>query len=113
MQLTLPMLTVYEGPRLVDVAIIDALPTYRAAVRKAWELRTRTGMTIRLLAYEAELYASHVSDYISPRDGKRELPAKHVNAFEIACGNRVISQWLARRAQLTILEQFIEQRRTA
>lgn len=113
MQLNLPMLTVYEGPRLVDSVIVGALPTYRSAVRKCWELRTRPGMTIRLLAYEAELYASHASDYISAHEGKRELPARHVNAFEIACGNRAISQWLAAQARLTILEQFIEQRRLA
>jgi hypothetical protein len=36
-----------------------------------------------------------------------------INDFEIACGNRFISQWLARQAKLTILEQFIEPRRAA
>src|SRR5437899_2675991 len=108
MQLMLPMLTVYEGPRLVDRSVIDAIQTYRDAVRICWDLRIRRNLTKRLLASECGCYASHVSDYISEDVSKRELPAKHVAAFEVQCGNRVISQWLARRAELTILEQFIE-----
>ncbi len=113
MQLNLPMLTVYEGPRLVDPSLIAAIKTYREAVRVCWDLRTRRNLSKRLLAAEAGLYASHLSDYISEDDSKRELPAKHVNAFEVQCGNRVISQWLAASAHLTIMEQFIVQRRAA
>ena len=112
-QLTLPMLTVYEGPRLVDMEIVDACRTYREAVKACWDLRTRRNLTFRQLAEEGELYASHVSDYVSKRDSKRSLPAQHINGFELACGNRFITQWLARQARLTILEQFIEQRRAA
>jgi hypothetical protein len=36
-----------------------------------------------------------------------------VNAFEVACGNRLISQWLALQANLTILEQYIPSARWA
>lgn len=106
-QLTLPMLTVYTGPRLVDLEIVDACHTYRDAVCCCWDLRTRRNLTQRVLAEEAGLYASHVSDYLSTLHAKRDLPAKHVNGFELCCGNRMISQWLARQAGLTILEQFI------
>jgi hypothetical protein len=109
-QLQLPMLTVYTGPRLVDAEVIAACTSYRAAVRACWMLRSRRNLTLRLLAEETGLYASHASDYVSEAETKRELPAKHVNEFELACGNRFISQWLARRANLTILEQFIERR---
>lgn len=108
MQLTLPMLTVYTGPRLIDNEIVLACRSYREAVRACWDMRTRRNLTKRRLAEEAQLYASHVSDYISDNDCKRELPAKHVNEFEIACGNRMISQWLAVQANLTILEQFVQ-----
>lgn len=107
-QLNLPMLTVYEGPRLVDLEIVEACRTYREAVRACWDLRTRRNLTRRVLADEAQLYASHVSDYTSMDEAKRELPAKHVAAFEVSCGNRIISQWLARQAHLTILEQFTQ-----
>ena len=107
MQLHLPMLTVYEGPRLVEPSQILAIQSYREAVRLCWELRTRKQLTKRMLAIDAGLYPSHVSDYISEDPSKRELPAKHVAAFEVQCGNRVISQWLAAQAHLTIMEQYI------
>lgn len=113
MQLHLPMLTVYDGPRLVEPSQISVIQSYRDAVRMCWDLRTRRNLTKRMLASEAGLYPSHVSDYISEDPSKRELPAKHVNAFEVECGNRVISQWLAARAHLTIMEQFIAHRRAA
>ncbi len=106
-QLNLPMLTVYSGPRLIDREIIDACRSYREAVRACWDMRTRRRLTQRQLAEEAGLYASHVSDYLSEKGDKRDLPAKHINGTEIACGNRMISQWLAREANLTILEQYI------
>lgn len=109
-QMKLPMLTYYEGPRLVSPAVLEGLVTYRDAVRMCWNLRTRAALTRRQLAEEAGLYGSHVSDYLSTEACKRELPAKHITEFEIACGNLVITQWLARRAQVTILEQFMEQR---
>lgn len=107
-QLRLPMLTVYTGPRLVDPELIDACRSYRQAVRACWLLRSRPSLTQRQLAVDAALYASHVSEYVSDDERKRELPAKHVNDFELACGNRFVSQWLARQANLTILEQFIQ-----
>ncbi len=114
MQLNLPMLTYYQGPRLIAPEIVAAITTYREAVRTCWKLKTRANLTKAQLARDAGLYASHVTDYISDSEVKRELPAKHIAAFEVECGNRVISQWLASRANLTIMEQFIiDQRRVA
>jgi hypothetical protein len=109
-QLQLPMLTYYEGPRLIDQELVLACRSYREAVRACWDLRTRRNLTRRALAEGAGLYASHVSDYLTEDDAKRELPAKHINAFEVECGNRFVSQWLARQAGLTILEQFMQKR---
>lgn len=113
MQLNLPMLTYYQGPRFVSAEVMAGVLSYRDAVRACWHLRTRRSLTMRQLAEEATLYASHVSDYISADDAKRELPAKHIDAFEIACGNRVITQWDMGRKHLTVLESLIEQRRAA
>jgi hypothetical protein len=113
MQLNLPMITYYEGPRLISQEVLAGITTYREAVRVCWDLRTRRQLVRRTLAEEASLYASHVSDYLSDDDSRRELPAKHIAAFEVACGNRAVSQWLAKQAHLTILEQFIDQRRAA
>lgn len=107
MQIDLPMLTYYHGPRLVAADVVAAIRSYREAVRVCWQLRTRRHLTQRALAEEAALYATHLSDYLSECDNKRELPARHIVAFENACGNRVITQWLASQAKVTILEQYI------
>jgi hypothetical protein len=107
MQLALPMLTVYEGPKLVEVELVQACRTYRDVVRACWNLRTRRSLTKSLLAEETGSYPSHMSDYLSEDESRRELPAKRIAAFETSCGNRIITQWLAMKANLTIMEQFI------
>lgn len=112
-QLPLRMLTYYQGPTLVDAALIDAVTTYRGAVLACWERRLRRHMTKRQLAEEVGCYASHITDYLSADPKKRDLPARHIAEFEGACGNRFISQWIARRSELTVLEEFVTQRRSA
>ena len=107
------MLTYYAGPRLVPLDVVASATTYRDAVRLCWQMRLRTSLTRRALAEEAGLYASHVTDYLSVEESKRELPAKHIAAMEVACGNRMITQWLAMQAKLTILETFIQPQQVA
>ena len=106
-QLSLPMLTVYEGPALVAGDAVAACETYRDAVRLCWSLRRRSRMSTTAYAAEVGCYASHLAGYVHEYEGRRELPAKHIAAFETACGNRAVTQWLAARANLTILETFI------
>ena len=109
-QLNLPMFSVYNGPRLVDHDLVKAATSYRDAVRLCWDQRTRKNLPKTVLAMEAGCYASHMTDYLSDDETRRELPAKHIAAFELSCGNRAISQWLAAQAHLTILETFIQAR---
>ena len=109
-QLTLPMLTVYEGPRLVPADVVAACKTYRDAVRMCWNLKPRTRMTRAQLAEETGCYASHVTDYLSEEPTRRSLPAEHIQAFEVACGNRLITQWMAAQAHFTILETLLQQK---
>lgn len=112
MQLQLPMLTVYEGPKLVLNDIVNKCKTYREAVQACYQLRTRPRMPNLLLAAEVGCNASHIGDYIThgKRKTKRDLPAEYITAFEVACGNRLITQWLTSRANLTVLETFIQAR---
>lgn len=109
-QFALPMLTYYQGPRMIDQRLIDECPTYREAVRQCWSMRTRPRMTKRQLAEEVGCYASHVTDYLSDDGTKRDLPARHIAEFEVSCGNRFISQWIARRSELTVLEEYVARR---
>lgn len=103
-QLPLPMLTVYHGPRLLPLEEIQRARSYRDIVRICWAHRTRKHLSQRTLAEETGMLASHITDYLSEDDAKRDMPAKYVQEFEVSMGNRAITQWFAYRAQLNLLE---------
>ena len=108
-QQQLPMLTVYTGPKLVGSDVVCSVKSYRDAVQKCFELRTRPRMSNALIAEEVGCCASHIGDYVTTQERKtrHDLPAEHIQAFEVAMGNRLITQWMTSQANLTILEQFI------
>lgn len=118
-QLQLQMLTVYDGPQLVDREVVMACKTYRDAVRACWELgkRKRPGYTMRQLAEDIGCYPAHVTDYLHRDDkpSRRDLPARCIVAFESQMGNRFVSQWIASRARLAVIDegvlQYFEQMR--
>jgi hypothetical protein len=115
-QLTLPMLTVYEGPELVDDDLVRQCASYREAVVLCWQQRKRRNMTQRLLAEATGLYPSHVSDYLSGRPDRRALPGEFIDPVERACGNRAITQWHLLQVQRTedeVEAQLEAQRRAA
>lgn len=105
-QIELPLLCRLDAPSVVPDANVKACDTYRDAVRLCWDLRRSKSMTKRSLAEHAGLYASHVTDHLSDDDSKRDLPAKHIKAFEYVCGNTAISQWIAMGARLTVIEEI-------
>lgn len=105
-QLQLPLLGRLDAPSVVPDANVKACETYRDAVRLCWALRRVRAMTSLTLAEAAGFPANHRSDYLSDDDSKRELPAKYIKAFEAVCGNTAISQWIARGAKLTVLEEL-------
>lgn len=109
--LALPLLGgVVQAQRLVvPASVVMGLPTYRHACRLAFKLR-QPRITQRTLAEAAGLYTSHVSDYFSVHDSRRELPARHVAMVESVLGNTVISQWLAQQSKLTVLEEMQAER---
>lgn len=102
----LPLLGRLDAPSVVPDAYIKACASYRDAVRLCWALRRVKKMTTATLAQEAGFPSSHRSDYLSDDEGKRELPARYIKAFESTAGNTAISQWIARGAKLTILEEL-------
>lgn len=107
-QIALPLMGRLDGPSTVPAPMVTWPKTYREAVRLAWRLRRVQYATHRQLAAEAGLYAPHVSDYLNPDDKptRRSLPGEHIPAFEAFVGNSLVSQWLATKAKLTVLEEL-------
>lgn len=94
---------------VVPAAVIANLRSYRHACRLAWKLRFPRNLTYRSLVEQAgpgTLYLSHVSDYFSRHENRRELPARHIAITESVLGNKVISQYLNRQSELTCLEEL-------
>lgn len=89
---------------LVPATVIAALPTYRDAVRECWARRTRINLMQRTVAEETGAYASHFAEYLSADPSKRDMPAKLIPAFERACGNHAVTQWLVQQAGLRALQ---------
>lgn len=98
---------------VVPPEVIRGLTSYRHACRLAWKLRTIRNLTRRTLAEQTGLYPTHVSDYFSVKENKRELPARHIAAVERVLGNTVISQFQAAQSELTVLEELQVMRRAA
>lgn len=113
-QMLLPLLGGVVQPQrlVVPPQVVMGLKSYRHACRLAWKLR-HPRITQRTLAELAGLYPSHVSDYFSVHENKRELPAKHVGQVCLVLGNTVIVQWLAQSGQVTVLEELQAQRQRA
>jgi hypothetical protein len=107
-QLKLPLLGRVNGPSVAPQPYVDRCKTYRDAVRLAWALRRIHLMTQRQLAAEAGLRPQLITDYLNPDDRpqRRDLPAERIAAFEAIVGNTLVSQWVAARAALTILEEM-------
>lgn len=91
---------------VVPPEVVMSIRSYRHACRLAWKLRFVRNLTRRTLAEVAGLYTSHVSDYFSVHENRRELPAKHIAAVEAVLGNTVISQWVAQQSKLTVMEEM-------
>jgi hypothetical protein len=103
-----PLLGRLDAPSAVPNQWIRHAKSYRQAVRLAWQLRRVQRMTNQQLATEAGLYPQHVSDYLADDDkpSRRDLPADKVAAFEGVVGNTLVSQWLASKSRLTVLEEM-------
>lgn len=114
-QRSLGLLQRIEGPSVAPSAALVFARTYREAVRWCWQLRRAKGLTASDLAKEFGFCRQHVSDYLNPDDKptRRSLPAEQIHLFQEVCGNTFITQWLAAREGLTVLEQMQADRRAA
>lgn len=107
-QREMPLMQRLEGPAIVPLEYLRSVRTYREACRLCRQVSPRRRMPLRQLAEEAGLTYQHVSDYFNADDlpTRRSLPGEHITAVETVFGNTAISQWLAARSMLTVLEQI-------
>lgn len=107
-QLEFPLLARLDGPHVAPTYYVQRCKSYREAVRMCWALRRVHHMTQRQLAVEAGLRPQLITDYLNADDKpqRRDLPAERIACFESVCGNTVITQWVAARAALTVLEEM-------
>lgn len=119
MQRFVPILGEVPKPQVVPRELLRLVNNYREACRLCWTMRASKGMTLLTLAERSGFYPSHRSDYFHVDDTdkagrqRRSLPAEHIRAVEMVCGNTAISQWLAQQAGLTILEEVQQVMRAA
>jgi len=111
LQPELPLLGGVVQPQrlVVPPDLIGRLQNWRQACRLAWKLR-RTRISMRTFAELTGCYLSHVSDYFSVHESRRELPARHAGAACSVLGNTVLIQYLAHQAQVTLLEEMQAER---
>lgn len=114
-QLEFPLLGRLDAPSTAPNQWVRMARNYRQAVRLSWKLRRVSSMTRQQLATEAELYPQHVTDYLHEDDKpqRRDLPADAIARFEAVVGNTLVSQWVAGRSKLTILEEMQASRQVA
>ena len=98
---------VVQAQRLVvPTQVVMGLKSWRHACRMAYKLARRQGITQAHLAQLTSLYKSHISDYFSVHENRRELPARCIAEVEAVFGNTVMSQWIAQQSALTIVEEM-------
>lgn len=114
-QLQLRLLGRIDAPSVVPPSILKTARTYRAAVRLCWALRRAKGLRPIDLGRDHGFTRQHVTDYLNDDDlpTRRSLPPERISDFEDLCGNVAITQWLAQRARLTILEELQAERQAA
>lgn len=114
-QTQLPLMGRMNGPSVAPTSVVAQAKTYREATRLAWGHRRVHYATFRQLAAETKMTVQHVSDYMHKDDKptRRSLPAERIAAFEGFVGNTILSQWVAGRSKLTVLEEMQAERMAA
>jgi hypothetical protein len=114
LQVNFPLLGRIDAPSIVPPSALSGVRTYRDAVRLCWALRRAKGLKVSDLG-QYGFTRQHVGDYLHEDDAphRRSLPPSRIEDFEDLCGNVAITQWLASRARLTVLEEMQAERRMA
>jgi len=110
LQREFPLLTRIDGPPIVPYHVLQHAKSYRQAVRLALWIARRERPALKPvdIAREVGITRQHCTDYFIECDKptRRSLPAERVAAVEKCLKNSAISQWLARNAKFTVLEEL-------
>ncbi|WP_431276241.1 hypothetical protein ACQ858_08300 [Variovorax ureilyticus] len=113
-QLEFPLLGRLNAPSVAPEQWVRYAKTYRDVVRIAWELR-RVKHSKADMARDCKFHAQHISDWLAKDDKprRRSLPGDCITKFNNYVGNTLVSQWLARGDQLTVLEEITATKQVA
>ncbi|MDC6130796.1 helix-turn-helix transcriptional regulator [Burkholderia gladioli] len=83
-------------PRLIPLELVIACRSFQAAVGLGWDLRASRNMTRATLAERVGIHPPHITDVLSgvERKGQRSLHPDQIADFELAVGNRAVTQFL-------------------
>src|ERR1041385_2572877 len=115
-QREMPFGEALQQPKFAPQCVVDAFTCYRDAVIWAWENRIRQGagnqMDQAMCANIIGLHTPHMSRCVN-RDASApmNLNPDYVEPFEAFCGWRAVTQYMASKAQMTLMEQVLAERR--
>jgi len=117
-QREMPFHTTLTPPKFATKRVIDSFGSYREAVIWCWENRMNSGAGEKadqaMCANQIGLHTPHMSRCVNKASqAPMNLNPDHLTGFEAFCGWRAASQFIASQAQFTLLEQLIEERKTA
>lgn len=106
-QREMPWLALIENARLVDDSIVTGWKTYREAVIWCWANRPARGKSDpddqAMFARLVGMHAPHMSRCVNPMTpAPMDLKPDFLDEFEAYTGWRGVSQWLHRKAPLSI-----------
>ena len=117
-QREIPIFSPVAKVQFVPDAVLKGFKSYAESVQWAWENRNHSGMAEAddqaLCARLIGLHAPHMSRCVNPNSkAPMNLSPDLLPAFEAFTGWRAPSQYIASKAQMTVLEQLIEEKRIA
>jgi len=117
-QREIPIVGAVSEASFASKAVISGFKSYREAVQWCWQNRPCHGMTEQedqsLCARVLGLHAPHMSRCLNPNTkAPMKLDPDMLPAFESYTGWRAASQYLAACANLTFIEELMEERKAA
>lgn len=117
-QREMPFLLALPSAKFAPAEVVDSFGSYRDAVMWCWNNRPSRGKNEpddqAMFARNACLHAPHMSRCVNKRTkAPMDLRPDLIYSLEAYTGWRAITQYLARHSHVTLMEEVIEQRKSA